>query len=211
MFRKLFVKATPLPHFQKPQLEAFTLDFQFKPFSSNREPTFLSYGIFEDETDFREVIKLYLQQGRLDRKDESDVTVVLYENRNANPDAPIRITIAGNDDSFSVYFDAVKTVSKSGEWKSIPMGGSLVLGQHQEEFEGGFDRKDRVRGKICNFQMWDFKLSEGQLGLLFASDVTLKGNIFDSPPTYEFAYKNPGQLEMAGSDFPPDSLPDSPP
>ena len=197
-FGKLFVKVTPLPQFQKPQLEAFTADFQFIPFSGNYQPTFLSYGTFIDDEKaiFREMIVFFLPNGRLSQQGDADESVGLYADPGRDSNTAVRITIAGDKDSFTVFFDTEQKESRQNEWKSVPMGGSWVLGQQQDEFEGGFDVEDRVKGKICNFQMWDFKLSKEQLGLLFASDISVQGNLFNSPPTYQYSYENKDTLSI---------------
>ena len=197
-YGKQFVKLHPPPQFQKKQLEAFTVDFHFRPFSASKTPVFLSYGtvVDEAETEFEQKILLYLPKGYLLPDPEITAGLKLYDEPGRNRSAPVRITIAGDKEGFSVFFDTEKKVSKQNEWETVPMAGSWVMGQEQEEFEGGFHLKDRVRGKICNFQMWDFKLNEDQLGLLFASDISLRGNLFDSPPTYQYDYKNQNENKI---------------
>ena len=52
------------------------------------------------------------------------------------------------------------------------------------------DEKQQFFEKICDFQMWDKGLDEGEIEKLFSNKNQLEaGNIFDSPPTYEFEKK----------------------
>ena len=94
-----------------------------------------------------------------------------------------RLTIAGDHEGFSVFVNGILINSKENGWKSIPLGGVWVLGQQQNTKDSGFDLIDTLKGKICNFQMWDFKMTNAQLSFLFSGESTLKGNVFDSPPS----------------------------
>ena len=47
------------------------------------------------------------------------------------------------------------------------------------------DEKQQFFEKICDFQMWDKGLDEGEIERLFSNDnLTQAGNVFDSPPKY---------------------------
>ena len=76
------------------------------------------------------------------------------------------MTITGDETGGKVYFDKIPLTTEISDWRKIPLGGSRVLGQQQDSFLGGYDENDRLKGSICNFQMWDFKLSNEQLDLL---------------------------------------------
>ena len=110
----------------------------------------------------------------------------------------MQYTIAGDSEGFSVFIDKKFINEQKNDWKMVPLNGSWVLGQQQEVFEGGFENKDRVKGHLCDFQMWDFKMSKEQLELLFSKEVSLKGNFFDSPPTYDYQLRNQAKVGMPG-------------
>ena len=56
----------------------------------------------------------------------------------------------------------------------------------KKDEDGGFDDGDMLKGKVCGFQMWDFKMTKEQLDFLLSGKSSLRGNIFDSPASYEY-------------------------
>ena len=105
-----------------------------------------------------------------------------------------RVTITRMNSEISVYING-KFVHKFAKISKIAnpirAGGSWILGQEQDQKEGGFQKNQRFTGKICDFQMWDYGMNEDSLKKLFLNDGSVApGNVFDSPPAYAFKKKN---------------------
>ena len=184
----------PLDGIKDQNLNAFTLDVEFKVDVATAFPSILSYATKEIDGEFQEQIILFQQSGRFKgfksgKKDEVLGSVALYRNQPNYVGVKRRLTITGDETGGKVYYDKIPLTSKISDWRKIPLGGSWVLGQQQDSLLGGYDETDRLIGSICNFQMWDFKMSNEQLDLLFSKDVNLRGNIFDSPPSNDNMYE----------------------
>ena len=109
----------------------------------------------------------------------------LYESRSDSLNVQFRLTIAGDKNGFAVYVDGNEYSKKDNIWRSLPLGGVWILGNQQDVREGGFDSVDQFFGKICDLQMWDYKMTREQLDLLFYSEVEMRGNFLESPPSKE--------------------------
>ena len=158
------------------ELSQFTIDFYYtlNYRTNNDEPTFVNH-VKTNEQNFI----LFQQKGVLNHKS-------LYENQNeVKLGEKIRVTIFADENGFAVYKNEKKLHEKSEKLGKIAFDGSLVLGQDQNREEGGFHIQNSMKGFICNFQMWDHKLNPDE----FFSKA-LKGNYFDSPPTYHYKLKN---------------------
>ena len=179
-----YVKVVPhlTPH---TELDAWTMDLVFTLTAENYEPAFVSYVAFDTEGSFKEVMSLYLPTGRLCPFYAEDAEcLALYTGKEQSVGVPVRVTITGNMQGYFTYFDG-EFYQKQDSGRKIPLGGSWVLGQFQRTVEGGFVQNERFEGFVCDFQMWDFKMNEDQLKVLFSQDMKLKGNLFNSPPTYK--------------------------
>ena len=101
-----------------------------------------------------------------------------------------RFTLTRVNSKISVYANQ-KLVLETTSAQSVRTGGVWLLGQDQDEVEGGFDIEDRFVGKICNIQMWNYGMNQESLDKLFLNDGSMApGNFFDSPPSYAFERKN---------------------
>ena len=72
-----------------------------------------------------------------------------------------------------------------------------TVGQEQDRINGqnahpnSFETGERFIGEICNFQLWNYGMSEESLKKLFLNDGSMQtGNVFDSPPSYTFEKKH---------------------
>jgi hypothetical protein len=73
------------------------------------------------------------------------------------------LTWDGNSGVTVLYIDGKE--SKRGKLRGqLQAGGSLILGQEQDNVGGGFAQSQRFIGDLCNPQMWDHAFSdEGEL------------------------------------------------
>ncbi|KAG8560328.1 hypothetical protein GDO81_014922 [Engystomops pustulosus] len=83
-----------------------------------------------------------------------------------------------------------KRYPRKGTKTGSPIGPrmSVVLGQEQDSFGGGFDAKQSFQGEIYDVHMWDYVLPSNTLSIFCYSD--LSGNIFD--------WKNGTQVRKGG-------------
>lgn len=62
--------------------------------------------------------------------------------------------------------------------KTIPKTGSLVIGQDQDSYAGGFTASDAFGGFIHNLNIWDTMLSEEEINELSKSCSAGEGNVY---------------------------------
>ncbi|XP_043938339.1 mucosal pentraxin-like [Protopterus annectens] len=61
----------------------------------------------------------------------------------------------------------------------IPQNPSIILGQEQDSFGGGFDTRQSFVGEIADVHMWDRELSSTEIKFVFEGDSSIKGNIIN--------------------------------
>ena len=173
------------------ELSAFTIDFEYTLFEKKievPEPTFLTYGIEDAEGRLTRYLSLFLPIGRVATwKNPPDVR--LYKAHGWREKIPTRITVLADKTGYKGYIDEKLVHEGARKWKPIPLGGTWVLGQYLRRLESGLKISEQFKGTICSFQMWDFKMTDSQLHLLFSHEAGMRGNIFDSPPSYVYEQK----------------------
>ncbi|XP_009953063.1 PREDICTED: neuronal pentraxin-1, partial [Leptosomus discolor] len=92
----------------------------------------------------------------------------------------ICVTWTTRDGVWEAYQDGMQT--GSGEnlapYHPIKPQGVLVLGQEQDTLGGGFDATQAFVGELAHFNVWDRKLSPGEVyGLATCSSKALSGNV----------------------------------
>ena len=80
-----------------------------------------------------------------------------------------------------MYVDGRKRFEVQGqdyETDSIPTGGTWIIGQDQDEFEGGFEEKDSMKGVLAEVNIWDRILCSYEIAALTSScSPLMKGNV----------------------------------
>ena len=157
------------------------MDLRFTIRQTTATPTIVSYW------DSKEMMNLFAHNGRMYAHDHREGLVLYnYDQGNKEINKETRLTISGDHESFSALVNGEIVNSNVSDWRSITIGGTWVLGQQQDYEDGGFDDPDMLKGKVCGFQIWDFKMTKEQLKILLSSKSSLKGNIFDSPASYQY-------------------------
>ena len=177
-----YVRIHPL---KQTNITDFTIDFSYELTKSTKGPGFLSFSTSNDANE----LVLTMKNGLRANKNFYN----LYEDwPSTNVNDFERITVVKRANIVSLYVSGQLKLSKSLTTDTeFDTNGFWVLGQEQDQKEGGgFDKTQQFFGKICDFQMWDKGLDEGEIEKLFSNKNQVEaGNIFDSPPTYEFEKK----------------------
>ncbi|KAM4632264.1 pentraxin-4 [Discoglossus pictus] len=71
----------------------------------------------------------------------------------------------------------VSTGSRFQKGYEIPPGGSLILGQEQDTFGGGFDSSEAFVGYLAGFAMWNHALSPGEVSSIATGQSLTRGAI----------------------------------
>ena len=61
----------------------------------------------------------------------------------------------------------------------LKAGGFLVLGQEQDSFGGGFDRKQTFHGRLASVNIWDKVLSEGDIAAQYTNCSIPHGSVIN--------------------------------
>ena len=79
-----------------------------------------------------------------------------------------------------MYVDGIKRVNAFRRTSNIPAHGTWIIGQDQDKFEGGFTKKDSMKGVLAEVNVWDRILCTYEIAALAAScGPLMKGNIKD--------------------------------
>ncbi|CAH1240011.1 SVEP1 [Branchiostoma lanceolatum] len=83
------------------------------------------------------------------------------------------------EEEWTFYVDGQRTAggSEGGEGRLIPGGGTIVLGQDQDEILGGFDSKESFKGELSRLNVWDHVLTEAQISVMAEHCTDDSGNV----------------------------------
>ncbi|XP_066295931.1 sushi, von Willebrand factor type A, EGF and pentraxin domain-containing protein 1-like isoform X4 [Branchiostoma lanceolatum] len=83
------------------------------------------------------------------------------------------------EEEWTFYVDGQRTAggSEGGEGRVIPGGGTIVLGQDQDEILGGFDSKESFKGELSRLNVWDHVLTEAQISVMAEHCTDDSGNV----------------------------------
>ena len=80
-----------------------------------------------------------------------------------------------------MYVDGRKRFEVQGkeyETASLPTGGTWIIGQDQDEFEGGFVSNDSMKGALAEVNIWDRILYSYEIAASASScSPLIKGNV----------------------------------
>ena len=80
-----------------------------------------------------------------------------------------------------IYVDGKKRIQEEGNEyvkTSIPTGGTWIIGQDQDTFEGGFTKRDSMKGMLAGVNIWDRILCRYEIIALASScGPIIKGNV----------------------------------
>ncbi|XP_019637817.1 PREDICTED: sushi, von Willebrand factor type A, EGF and pentraxin domain-containing protein 1-like [Branchiostoma belcheri] len=85
----------------------------------------------------------------------------------------------GSEQQWAFYVDGERNTggSEAGGGRLIPGGGTIVLGQDQDEILGGFDSTESFKGKLSRLNVWDHVLTEDQISVMARHCTDDSGNV----------------------------------
>ena len=87
-----------------------------------------------------------------------------------------------------IYVDGKKRIEEKGDEyvkSDIPTGGTWIIGQDQDTFEGGFTKRDSMKGMLAGVNIWDRILCLYEIVALASScGPIIEGNV-KSPNDFE--------------------------
>ncbi|CAH1240008.1 SVEP1 [Branchiostoma lanceolatum] len=88
-------------------------------------------------------------------------------------------SLGSAEEEWTFYVDGQRTAggSEGGEGRLIPGGGTIVLGQDQDEILGGFDSKESFKGELSRLNVWDHVLTEAQISVMAEHCTDDSGNV----------------------------------
>ena len=91
----------------------------------------------------------------------------------------ICITWESTAGAWQLYKDGVRKSNGTGlnKGNKIRGGGSLVLGQEQDEVEGDFDDKQSFVGNLSGVNVWDHVISAHNISRMSEACTTEEGNV----------------------------------
>eukprot|EP00058_Branchiostoma_floridae_P028490 XP_002613981.1 hypothetical protein BRAFLDRAFT_118457 [Branchiostoma floridae] len=83
------------------------------------------------------------------------------------------------EEQWTFYVDGKRVAggSEGGGGRLIPGGGTIVLGQDQDEILGGFDSKESFKGELSRLNVWDHVLTEAQISVMARHCTDDSGNV----------------------------------
>ncbi|XP_078615554.1 sushi, von Willebrand factor type A, EGF and pentraxin domain-containing protein 1-like isoform X2 [Branchiostoma floridae x Branchiostoma japonicum] len=84
---------------------------------------------------------------------------------------------AGKQWTFYVDGQRIAGGTEGGGGRLIPGGGTIVLGQDQDEILGGFDSRESFKGKLSRLNVWDHVLTEAQISVMARHCTDDSGNV----------------------------------
>ncbi|XP_078696559.1 sushi, von Willebrand factor type A, EGF and pentraxin domain-containing protein 1-like isoform X3 [Branchiostoma floridae x Branchiostoma belcheri] len=90
-----------------------------------------------------------------------------------------QVAATGSEQQWAFYVDGQRNTggSEAGGGRLIPGGGTIVLGQDQDEILGGFDSKESFKGKLSRLNVWDHVLTEDQISVMARHCTDDSGNV----------------------------------
>ena len=100
--------------------------------------------------------------------------------------------------SWWVYKDGVEELKGTGFQKGYTLGGqgSLVIGQEQDTFGGGFEVHQSLEGMMTNINMWDTILIGAEIAQMWTSCRAGEGNLLKWADFLNKSYKVEGSTVM---------------
>lgn len=84
-----------------------------------------------------------------------------------------------------VYVNGRWRYTKQRRTSSVPKGGTWILGQDQDKFEGGFTKIDSMKGILAEVNIWNRILIPYEIAVLASGcGLLLEGNV-KSPKDFE--------------------------
>ena len=81
----------------------------------------------------------------------------------------------------SIDGEAVATKENLKKGESLRAGGNLVIGQEQDNVEGGFDASQAYVGELYNINVWDYALDSTDVESLYETGLCGYGSIEEDP------------------------------
>ncbi|XP_078616504.1 sushi, von Willebrand factor type A, EGF and pentraxin domain-containing protein 1-like isoform X4 [Branchiostoma floridae x Branchiostoma japonicum] len=88
-------------------------------------------------------------------------------------------SLGSAEEQWTFYVDGKRIAggSEGGGGRLIPGGGTIVLGQDQDEILGGFDSKESFKGELSRLNVWDHVLTEAQISVMARHCTDDSGNV----------------------------------
>ncbi|XP_069184718.1 uncharacterized protein [Procambarus clarkii] len=85
-------------------------------------------------------------------------------------------------DTYTMYVDGAALASGSivVDDRVIPLNGTFVVGQEQDELSRKFQREQILKGYVTQLNFWNYGLSKADIEMAATCKENLKGNIFSS-------------------------------
>lgn len=78
-----------------------------------------------------------------------------------------------------VWLDGQSTIKRFVKTGPITGAPSVVLGQDQDNYGGGFDAKQSFVGMLSNLHVWDYVLPVAEIRMYMNGLYATPGNVFD--------------------------------
>ena len=76
------------------------------------------------------------------------------------------------------YVDGKNRFGVQERTSKLPAGGTWIIGQDQDKFEGGFEKKDSMKGTLAEVNIWDRILESYEIaGLASCRGPLIEGNV----------------------------------
>ena len=76
------------------------------------------------------------------------------------------------------YVDGKNRFGVQETTSNLPAGGTWIIGQDQDKFEGGFEKKDSMKGTFAEVNIWDRILESYEIaGLASCRAPLMEGNV----------------------------------
>ncbi|XP_042855531.1 uncharacterized protein LOC122242315 [Penaeus japonicus] len=85
-------------------------------------------------------------------------------------------------ETYTVYVDGepLATGPISVDDRVLPLNGSFIVGQEQDGYSRGMDAQQILKGYVTQVNLWDRRVTSGQVVDMASCKVNLKGNIFST-------------------------------
>ena len=78
----------------------------------------------------------------------------------------------------NVYVDGKNRFGVERKTSNVPAGGTWILGQDQDKFEGGFHKIDSMKGILAEVNIWDRILGPYEIAALaLGCGLLMEGNV----------------------------------
>ncbi|XP_031550551.1 neuronal pentraxin-1-like [Actinia tenebrosa] len=116
----------------------------------------------------------------------------------------ICVTWTNVDGKFSFYLDGISKSQGTRRSGHVIQKGTVVLGQMQSSYKGGFERVQSHQGKLTSVNMWDKVLTPNEVTTIANKCSTAQGNVIKWS---DFQNKISGNAKMIYSRFCDGKLP----